>query len=306
MNKIKLKNITKLMVFTLIVCVGIMSCSYDDFVENEFDYTAVYFPKPKIDRTFIMGEGMRIGVGAVLGGRLSNTEDVEITFSLDDNLVANEGLTVLPSDYYNFVDANGNPANNKIIIPAGKVQGFVYVKADSINYLADPASLGNNYALGFKLENVVKADSILADFESTLITFSYINKLYGNYIQKGQFVKTDGTTTETIEYPGGIDDVEELTVSSPNSAIVNGLGTFRGSNHKMEIIISEDNTIAIQSLPGAVAVIDDGGSSYNPETKVITLNYTFDFNGSNYKATDILDYRNRVVDGVNQFDPDQE
>lgn len=300
MKNNKLKSISKLLVL-VIIALSIVSC-YDDFVENEFEFTSVYLPKPTIDRTFIMGEGMQIGVGVVLGGRLSNSENVEVTFSLNDALVTDQGRSVLPSNYYTLVDSEGNPANNKIIIPSGKTQGFVYVKADSINFLSDPLSLGNNYALGFELENVVKADSILSDYKTSMITFTYINQLYGNYVQKGQFVKNDGTNEETIIYPGGITDALELTMVSPNTLVYDGIADLRGADKKLNVTIAEDNSITITTASGGVAVVDDGGSSYNPETREITLNYSFDFNGASYKATDVLEFRNRIVDGVNQYD----
>ncbi|MDO7172349.1 DUF1735 domain-containing protein [Mariniflexile sp. AS56] len=300
MKNNKLKHITMLVV--LVVGFLATSCSYDDFVDNEFEFTSVYLPKPQIDRTFIMGEGLQIGVGVVLGGRLSNTENVEVTFSLDDALVTDAGRTVLPQSHYTLVDADGNPANNKIIIPAGKVQGFVYVKADSINFLADDVSLGNNYALGFKLDNVVKADSILSNYKSSVITFSYINQLYGNYVQTGQVVKTEGAAEETIVYPGGITDVLELSMVAPNTVSCSGLADLRGSDKRMNLVIADDNTITIESISGAVPVVDDGGSFYDPTTRKVTINYSFDFNGASYKATDVLDFRNRIVDGVNQFD----
>lgn len=304
MKNNRIKALAEIMVLIIIIGCSVTSCSYGDFIENEFDYTAVYFPKPQIDRTFIIGEGMQIGVGVVLGGRLSNTENVEVTFSLNNDLVTDAGLTVLPSNHYQLVDANGNPADNKIIIPAGKVQGFVYVKADSSSFLADPVSLGNNYALGFQLENLVKADSILSEFESTMITFSYINGLYGNYVQTGQVVKTEGELAETIVYQGGITDVLELSMESPNTLICNGMADLSGADKKMQITIANDNSITIKTTDGGLAVTDDGGSYYDPSTQQLMLNYSFDFNGASYKASDILEFRNRVVDGVNQFNQD--
>ena len=293
-----LKSISKLF-FLVIIGLSVVSC-YDDFVENEFEFTSVYLPQAQIDRTFIMGEGMQIGVGVVLGGRLSNSEDVEVTFSLDESLL--DPGSALPESYYTLVDSEGSPANNKIIIPAGKTQGFVYVKADSINFLGDPISLGNNYALGFKLDNVVKADSILVDYKTSMITFTYINQLYGNYVQKGQFVKNDGTTEETIAYPGGITDVLELTMVSPNTLTYDGLADLRGADKKLNVTVADDSSITITTAEGGITVVDDGGSSYNPITREVTLNYSFDFNGVSYKANDVLEFRNRIVDGVNQFD----
>jgi len=301
MKKNKLKSIFQSAVLLLVIILSAASCSYDDFVENEFDFTSVYLPHLQIDRTFIMGEGMQIGVGVVLGGRLSNTEDVEVTFSLQDTIVTNQGLEVLPSDYYELIDADGNPTDNKIIIPAGKTQGFVYIKADSINFLADPVSLGNNYGLGFKLDNVVKADSILSGLNSTMITFTYINQLFGDYIQTGQAVRT-GTIEDTFVYPGAITDVLELRMTSPNTLSINGLADLRGADKIMDIEIAADNSISILTATGGIPVTDDGGSFYDPETREVTLNYSFEFNGTSYVATDVLEFRNRIVDGVNQFD----
>mgnify|MGYP003635886940 FL=1 len=162
--------------------------------------------------------------------------------------------------------------------------------------------MANNYALGFRLDNVVKADSILVDYKTTKITFTYINQLYGNYVQKGQFIKDDGTTVETIDYPGAITDALELTMASPSTLIYDGLADLRGSDKKLQITVAADNTITIQTATGGVVVTDDTGSFYNPVTRVVTLNYSFDFNGSSYKAKDVLEFRNRFVDGVNQFD----
>ncbi|MEP3838661.1 MAG: DUF1735 domain-containing protein [Algibacter sp.] len=301
MKKNKLKSIFQSLVLILMITLSVASCSYDDFVENEFDFTSVYLPHLQIDRTFIMGEGMRIGVGVVLGGRLSNNEDVEVTFSLHDTIVTNQGLDVLPSNYYELIDANGNPTDNKIIIPAGKTQGFVYIKADSINFLADPVSLGNNYGLGFKLDNVVKADSILSGLNSTMITFTYINQLFGDYVQTGQAVRT-GTIEDTFVYPGAITDVLELRMTSPNTLSCNGLADLRGADKKMDIEIAADNSISILTATGGIPVTDDGGSFYDPLTREVTLNYSFEFNGTSYVATDVLEFRNRIVDGVNQFD----
>lgn len=296
------RNILKSIAQLLVVVVGLMatSCSYEDFVENEFDFTAVYLPKPIIDRTFIINEGLQIGVGVVLGGRLSNTENVEVTFSLDDALVTGSGQTILPANYYELVDSDGNPANNKIIIPAGKVQGFVYVKANE-NYLADPLSLGNHYALGFKLDNVVKADSILADFKTTVIRFSYINKLFGNYIQNGKYTKTTAGTTETINYPGGITDELAFATTSVNTATYNGLANLRGADKMLQVTIDADDKITIQSIAGGLTVTDDGGSFYDSTKRQVSLNYSFTFNGTTFKCNDVLNFRNRVIDGVNQI-----
>ncbi len=291
------------MVSLIIIGLTFSSCGYDDFVENEFDYTAVYFPKETIARTFIMDEGMRIGVGVVLGGVLSNTQDVDVAFSLsDDAEVNNAGYTVLPEDYYELVDAEGNPSNNVITIPAGSVQGFVYVQADSAKFLSDPLSLGNNYALSFGIESVENADSILSDFSSTLITFSYINQLYGYYIQKGQYVKSDAEGSETFSYPEGIDDVILLEMKSPTTMKTTSYSTAYSA--EMNIVLNDDNSLSIMGADASSTIVDEGGSYYDPSTRTLFLNYSYSSNGNTYKATDELLFRNRVVDEVNQYNED--
>lgn len=294
---------------SVMIALGLMagsilfSCTYDDFVENEFEYTAVYLPKTEIARTFIMDEGMRIGVGVVLGGRLSNDRDVDVTFSLVPEVATGAGYTVLPGDYYALEGPGGEPVANTITIPGGKVQGFVYVKADSAAFLGDPLSLGYNYALSFRLEEVVGADSILADLTTTTISFSYINQLYGNYVQLGRINRTEnGSPLDPLLYPGGIDDVVELTMHAPDTLVVNGIGQSRQQEDKMKIAIRADNSISIVSMPGATPVTDDGGSKFNRAEREILLNYSFERDGIIHSARDTLAFRNRVVDGVNQFD----
>ncbi|MCG8309263.1 MAG: DUF1735 domain-containing protein [Cytophagales bacterium] len=297
------KKTTVVMALAVVVTSLLSSCGYDDFVKNEFEYTAVYLPKAEIARTFIMGEGMRIGVGVVLGGRLSNDRDVEVLFSVHPDVTTGAGYTVLPDNYYTLENSDGTPAANTITIPAGKVQGFVYVRADSALFLSDAQSLGHHYALSFRLEEVIGADSILAELTTTTISFSYINQLFGYYVQHGRITRTEnGDPLDPIIYPGGIDDVVALTMYAPDTLVVHGIGVSRGKNDQMKIAVKKDNSIDIVSAPDAVPVIDDGGSRFNLTKREIILNYSFELNGIIHTARDTLDFRNRVVDGVNQFD----
>ena len=304
MKTIKFKVLTPIFAALILVGSVFTSCGYDDFVENEFDYTAVYFPYETIARTFITDEGMRIGVGVVLGGVLSNTQDVDVTFSLSaDTTVTNAGLQVLPEEYYSLVDADGNPVTDMITIPAGSVQGFVYVQAEADSFLADPLALGNNYALSFQLESVVNADSVLTDFSSTLITFSYINQLYGYYTQGGQYIKTDATGSVTVEYPGNIVDVVLMEMKSPNTMKTTSYSTAYDA--EMNIVLADDNTVSIMGADALSTITDDGGSYYDPSTRTLYLNYSYiSIDGSTYQATDELLFRNREVDGVNQYNED--
>ena len=94
----------------------------------------------------------------------------------------------------------------------------------------------------------------------------------------------------------------ELTMHAPDTLVVNGIGQSRQQEDKMKIAIRADNSISIVSMPGATPVTDDGGSKFNRAEREILLNYSFERDGIIHSARDTLAFRNRVVDGVNQFD----
>ena len=55
----------KIFVF-LIVSIAMVSC-YDDYIKD-YSYNTVCFPYQIDVRTFVVGEGMKIEIGAALGG----------------------------------------------------------------------------------------------------------------------------------------------------------------------------------------------------------------------------------------------
>ncbi len=57
----------------LILSVALVSC-YEDYI-NDFDYTAIYFPNPIDVRTVVVGEGLKVNLGAALGGVMENEFD---------------------------------------------------------------------------------------------------------------------------------------------------------------------------------------------------------------------------------------
>lgn len=297
-NKYVIVLISALIIFTT-------SCKkYDDFVENEFDYTTVYFPYGEIDRTFRIDEGMYIKVGVVLGGILSSKEDVTVKLSLDTNLVNSSGYTVLPDNLYTL---QGIGTDSTFTVLAGEIQGFVTVKADSASFLSDPMALGHQYALGFKITDVTGADSILENKSNTVITFSYINQLFGNYFQDGVATRkkvSDGSSMDPVTYSADIQRPVELTMLGPNTVLSNALGDFRfggGFNDvQMELTLNNNDGISIAGVSGKAPVTDNGGSVFNRADREIILNYSFTLNDVIYNAKDTLKFRNRIVDGVNQ------
>ena len=61
----------------------LMFSCYDEYVKD-FDYNGVYFPNPVNVRTVVVGEGLKIRVGAEIGGILENTKDRNVNFIIDN------------------------------------------------------------------------------------------------------------------------------------------------------------------------------------------------------------------------------
>lgn len=283
------KRIIILITSLIIVTIG---CEYEDFVVD-YPYTAVYFPHELIDRTVITGEYMDIGVGVTLGGRVENNNLEWTTYEIDPGILDGTSYQPLPVQYYSVEDL-GN-----VTIPKGKFQGLSTISIDADLFCADSLALTSTYALGFKLLDT-SADSILSEKNSTIITFKYINTYHGNYYHKGQAIGySGGTAVETVTYPD--DDLWELNTFSVNGVTAPEMANFSGSNFYMDLTIAQDNSVSISSNPTASVEVS-GNGNYNPDTRTFILEYNFTHNELDYTVKDTLYFRNRIVDGINQWD----
>lgn len=87
----------------LLAAVTLAGC-YDDYVKD-YDYSGVYIAYQYDLRTFVVGEGMKFTVGAVLAGVLSNDRDRSVYYVLDDELITED---LAP---YNGLDELGQPSD---------------------------------------------------------------------------------------------------------------------------------------------------------------------------------------------------
>ena len=202
--------------------------------------TAFIFPNQTDVRTFVVGEGMKFEVGAVLGGVVNNTRDRNVAFSLDNSLITPAfalmkvsypyikdaiapvtTLLPLPTNYYTLSD------NSKMVIKAGTHMGSVVIKVDSAKFLADPLTLFANYAIPFYI-NFADADTILALKRSAVIGVKYENMLFGNYWHGGITTVKDatGATISTILYYTAVNQPEnkiwKLKTVAGNALVTNG------------------------------------------------------------------------------------
>ena len=307
----------------LIISVALVSC-YDEYIKD-FDRSGVYFAYQIDARTVVVGEGMKINIGAALAGVMENKIDRNVTFAIDNSLVTPAALTAMkggatyiknavsgvttlspiPSNYFTLSNSS------MMVIKAGNHTGFVVLKADSANFLADASTLKANYALALKIQNA-DADTVLKSKSTTVIGLKYENMLFGNYWHGGVTTvkNASGQTIQTINYPTTIPCPENtiwvLTTVAPNALVTNGYSNVTTSKGEMRLTL-EGTNITVSSNTGSTFVVEpDGTSAFNRakllQDRRIYLSYKYvNGDGNTCYAKDTLTFRNRIRDGVNEW-----
>lgn len=307
-----------------IVCLalmGLMSSCYEDYIK-EFDYTSIYFPYQTDVRTFIIGEGMKIEVGAALGGIRQNAKDRVVNFNLDEKLLTPDilaamksgvtyikdavqpvtALKLLPTDYFTISD------KARMVIKSGEHSGTVVIKADSAKFLQDAATINPVYALPFYI-TTADADSVPPTKRYAVIALKYENMLYGNYWHGGVTTVKDasGKVIKTTNYfttiPSPESKVVNLKTIAPNALQMNMISDQTGA---MKITFNGNTVTVSQATGSKVEVLPDGESVYNKakllQDRKLILRYKYaNADGTTSYALDTLTFRNRIHDGVNEW-----
>ncbi|PSL24591.1 DUF1735 domain-containing protein [Dyadobacter jiangsuensis] len=298
-----------------------LSACYDDYIKD-FDYTSVYFMYQTNARTFVVGEGMSIEVGAALAGVRENRQDRVVGFQMDAALVnANalqamkagagyireavsgvDTLKPLPADYFTISD------NSKMVIKAGTHMGSVVIKADSARFLKDAATIRAGYAIPFYITSA-DADSIVRAKRSAVVALKYENMLFGNYWHGGVTTVKDATgkVVKTVKYYTTIPSPEakifKLKTVAPDALVTNMISDQEGSFK----ITLDGTAIKISKADGSVVnVKPDGASTFNRakllQERKLYLSYQYENeDGTTSFAQDTLTFRNRIRDGVNEW-----
>lgn len=308
-----------------ILSVALVSC-YDDYIKD-YEINAVYFPYQINVRTFVVGEGMSIEIGAALGGVMENYKDRNVDFVLDNSLItpkrleemkSGEGyiknsvdlveeLKPLPSNYYSLSNSS------RMVIRSGQHMGSIEVVADSAAFLADTATINATYAIPLYITRA-DADSILEPKRFAVIGVKYENMLFGNYWHGGITVEKDPTgipiANQPLPYYTTIPQPENktwtLTTVAPNALAVKGYSDV--SSSKNEMILKLDGTnVTISSAQGSTFTFEpDGASTFNNsrllQDRELYLSYKYvNAAGNTCYAKDTLTFRNRIRDGVNEW-----
>jgi len=308
----------------ILLTVALVSC-YDDYI-FDYAYSAVYFPYQINVRTFVVGEGMKVEVGATLSGVRDNKADRNVSFTLDQSLISSTTLSLFKTASQNYIKDNAAavtaqkllPANyytisssNTMVIKKGEHSGAVLIKPDSAIFLADAGTKFATYVLPFRITQA-DADSVLVPKNYAVVALRYENMLFGKYWHGGVCVvnrpnKADTTLKYFTTIPQLENKVWVLSTNTPNSLYAQGyLDQVTGKNEMM-LTLSGTN-VTIGSVTGSKFVIEpDGPSTFNKPKLLqnrklfLKYKYTDPATGFVYRCTDTLTFRNRIRDGINEW-----
>jgi len=320
---------TRLIILAL-AALSVVSC-YEDYV-GDYSVTGCGFANRTDVRSLIVGEGMTFSTGVALGGTIRNDEDRTIDFGVDYSLVSGEtysalsghtfayianlmknvpSISALPASMYELVTDSGKPGT--VVIRKGTHLGVITVKVDSAAFLADAGRLYPKQVIPLVITDG-NGTPVIEGHGSTVIGVRYENMLFGNWYHGGYAQVTDAsgnevrTDTYRTTIPQADNLVWTLTTTGPFELTANAVGSeFNGSAAQMKLTLGEDDAITISSVPGAKYDVQPDGESRFVRSKLlqdrkIILNYKYvAAGGETVHAHDTLTFRNRLRDGVNEW-----
>lgn len=323
-------NKTVKIIGILAAAVCAASSCYDDYV-GDYSTVACGFANQTDVRSLIVGEGMRFSTGVALGGTISNSEDRYVSFETDYSLVNSAtysalathtfsyitdimknvpSIEAMPADMYSFETLSGRPG--QALIAKGTHLGTIGIQIDSARFLADEGNLYPKLVIPITLTDGHGTD-LISGRESTVIGVHYENMLFGNWYHGGYAEVTDasGAAVRTEVYATTIPQAESrvwtLTTAAPFSLTANGVGGGNtGSAAQMKLTLNSDDSITIEPVPGASCTVEADGESRFVRSRLlqdrkIVLNYKYTSGEEVYHAHDTLSFRNRIRDGVNEW-----
>ncbi len=314
----------KKIIFLLLLGSVITSC-YDDYI-TDYEYNCVYFPIQYSVRTIVQGEKNNIRMGVCIGGVRENNKNRIVNFRLAPEMLNPDTLLLMKTTSMNFVKTEMSTIdqftlfpsekyslsdNQKFLIKKGSPNGIITITIDTALFFRDVDNLHPKYQIPVRI-TTADADSILKDKSFAIIGLKYESFLYGNYWHGGKTVVKDlnGNILETIKYftqiPSASANDWELKSISPYSVVSDAVGGL-SKTYKAEMKITLNGSVVkIENVNGATYNVEEDGISFYNQAKLlqnrkIFLNYKYQFDGKWYHATDTLTFRNRIRDGVNEW-----
>jgi len=312
----------------IILSIVMVSC-YDEYL-LDYPITSIYFPIQQDVRTFVVGEGMKIEVGVSLGGVKQNTKDRNVGFILEPALITPARLTSMKTSSWGYIKNAATPVaalqqlptnyyqmtpSSTMVIKSGWHGGTVVIKADSANFLNDSLkTIVSTYVLPFYITSA-DADSILYNKRTNVVGLMFENKLFGNYWHGGAAVvnrpsKSDTTIIYKTTIPIQENLIWSLTTAGPSTLTCNGFYKNTVTIGKKQLNLTLKGTkLYLSASAGASFVFSqDGECTFNDakllQERKIFLKYKYTETVSpfyTYHCTDTLTFRNRMRDGINEW-----
>lgn len=217
-------------------------------------------------------------------------------------------LTPLPDEYYQTNGIEG------LAIEKDRHTAVVTVSANQ-KILNDTKALKPYYAIAFRISDA-DADMVIKEKSFEIIAVKCENKFWGNWYHGGTTIVKNDLTGETVTesiYPFTIpqsnDRVYSLSTIAANAVVTNKMGKYPGS---LKLTFDGDQ-IHIESSDGLkqIRAITGIPSSFNGakllQERKLFLNYSFsNGDGTTTFITDTLAFRNRIRDGVNEWQDENE
>jgi hypothetical protein len=310
----------------VLIVISLTSC-YEDYI-SDFRYSSVYFAYQYDVRTFVVGEGMKFDFGVGLGGVTNNSKERVVSYMIDSTLITTDALAALKASSLAYIKTAFTPVvgislfpknmytltnGSKFIIEKGQQVGFVTIRPDSAAFLADPKSLNPNYVLPLRIVSTSTSDSILPLKRTTIIGVKYENMLFGNYWHGGTVIRYTSANVlkDTVKYYTTIPQTESkvwvLSTTAPFELTIKGYANVTSTKPELKLTLNNDGTITVAGVTGSTfAYTANGTSAFNKakllQNRKIFLNYKYtDAQGYICYATDTLTFRNRIRDGVNEW-----
>jgi len=305
-----MKLITRFLPVILLIAL-INGCAYDDFKED-YEFSTVYFTNQILKRSFVEDEINKIKIGVVLGGKRTNAKDEWVSYTIDTSGLGNTSYELLPEKYYTLSN------DEQFIISSGNYIGEVSMKINE-SFFEDSLACKEHYAIPFRLTET-SADSIHSGKDSLLLIMNFEAKIFGTYYHNGQVIRKnpdDGTIVDTIRYHEeepvtNKKNIWTLYTSKSKTVHTRGLGQYAPSDLTgFYIRLNEDNSLELMEDTSLISLgydwkfeeTNEENNYYDPETRKLFLNYKFNDVSKGYDCYvhDTLIFRNRMLDGVNQW-----
>jgi len=288
-----MKNLYKitLLVFVSILCSFMFTSCYDDYV---YDYIPmVYFSSQQPLRTVIADRDMSIKVGVVIAGKREVDTNDWATFDVNETLLENTSLTLLPPSYYTLSDETTMKVRDKAVAIADVDISFTDA------FYADPLSTSLHYALPLEITGS-SCDSIVSSKSTTIVAVKYESTYAGTYWVQGSVETLDenGNVVSTDSYNNNdLSTNITRTLSTINRTKLErkGLANFPTSTLNQKLIVTFNGTdLTLSSADDGVEVLD-GTGTYDPDAKTLSLDYKFVVDGVTYHSVETLTLRQDIV-----------